>query len=75
MAESFVKTIKLDYVAFGDLSDTKTVMAQLPSWFAHYNTMHPHSALRYMSPRMFREHQLTDATCPEPRVEYINTLV
>ena len=51
MAESFVKTIKRDYVAFGDLSDAKTVMAQLPSWFAHYNTVHPHSALRYMSPR------------------------
>ena len=31
MAESFVKTIKRDYVAFGDLSNAKTVMAQLPS--------------------------------------------
>ena len=67
MAESFVKTIKRDYVAFGDLSDFKTVMAQLPSWFAHYNTVHPHSALKYMSPRMFREHQLTNATCPETK--------
>jgi putative transposase len=67
MAESFVKTIKRDYVAFGDLSDAKTVMAQLPSWFAHYNTVHPHSALKYMSPRMFREHQLTNATCPETK--------
>jgi putative transposase len=30
MAESFVKTFKRDYVAFGDLSDARTVMAQLP---------------------------------------------
>jgi len=42
-------------------------MAQLPSWFAHYNAVHPHSALKYMSPRMFREHQLTNATCPETK--------
>ena len=58
---------KRDYVSFGDLSDSKTVMAQLPSWFAHYNTVHPHSALNYMSPRMFREHQLTNATCPKTK--------
>ena len=66
-AESFVKTIKRDYVAFGALSDAKTVMAPLPSWFAHYNTVHPHSALKYMSPRMFRKHQLTNAACPETK--------
>jgi putative transposase len=67
MTESFVKTIKRDHVAFGDLSDAKTVMAPLPAWFAHYNTVHPHSALRYTSPRMFREHQLTNAACPETK--------
>ena len=67
MAESFVKTIKRDYVAFGYLSDAKTVIVQLPSWFAHYNTVHSHSALKYMSPRMFREHHLTNATCPETK--------
>lgn len=54
MAESFVKTFKRDYVAFGDLSDARTVMAQLPKWFEHYNEVHPHSALKYLSPRMFR---------------------
>jgi transposase InsO family protein len=54
IAESFVKTIKRAYVAFGDLSDTKAVMAQLPNWFSHCNTVHPHSALKYMSPGMFR---------------------
>lgn len=40
MAESFVKTIKRDYVAF-----------------EHYNERHPHSALKYRSPREFRRHQ------------------
>ena len=54
IAESFVKTFKRDYVAFGDLSDARTVMAQLPKWFEHYYEVHPHSALKYLSPRMFR---------------------
>jgi len=54
LAESFVKTIKRDYFAFGDLSDAKTVMGLLPSWSAYYNAVHPQSALKFMSPRMFR---------------------
>ena len=45
MAESFVKTFKRDYVAFGDLSDARTVMAQFPKWFENYNDVHPDSAL------------------------------
>ncbi|WP_139974652.1 integrase core domain-containing protein, partial [Ochrobactrum sp. CGA5] len=31
----------------------ETVMAQLPSWFEHYNNLHPHKALGYQSPREF----------------------
>ena len=65
MAESFVKTIKRDYVAFADLSDARTVMEQLPKWFEHYNEVHPHSALKYLSPRMFRRENLTDTPCPD----------
>lgn len=57
MAESFVKTFKRDYVTFGDLRDARTVMEQLPRWFDHYNEIHPHSALKYLSPRMFRREQ------------------
>lgn len=57
MAESFVKTIKRDYANLALRPDAKTVMQQLPTWFEHYNTKHPHSALKYMSPRMFREKQ------------------
>ncbi len=64
MAESFVKTFKRDYVAFGDLTDAKTVIAQLPKWFEHYNSLHPHSALKYLSPKMFRQRQLTNTECP-----------
>lgn len=64
MAESFVKTFKRDYVAFGDLTDAKTVLAQLPAWFEHYNSLHPHSALKYLSPKMFRQHHLTNTDCP-----------
>lgn len=64
MAESFVKTFKRDYVAFGDLTDAKTVLAQLPAWFEHYNSLHPHSALKYLSPKMFRRLQLTNTECP-----------
>jgi len=28
-------------------------MRQLPAWFEHYNTVHPHRALGYRSPREF----------------------
>ena len=58
MAESFVKTIKRDYASLSALTDSETVMAYLPYWFEHYNSQHPHSALRYMPPRMFRQRAL-----------------
>ncbi|KRB93833.1 transposase [Noviherbaspirillum sp. Root189] len=57
MAESFVKTIKRDYAKLALRPDAKAVMQQLADWFEHYNTKHPHSALKYLPPRMFRERQ------------------
>jgi putative transposase len=57
MAESLVKTIKRDYARLALRPDARTVMQQLANWFEHYNTRHPHSALKYLSPRMFREKQ------------------
>ena len=57
MAESFVNTFKRDYVSRMDLADARTVMAQLPSAFEHFNSVHPHSSLRMRSPREFRQHQ------------------
>jgi transposase InsO family protein len=54
MAESFVRTFKRAYVAFGDLEDPSRVMAQLPKWFMDYRLYHPHSALGWKSPSEFR---------------------
>jgi hypothetical protein len=42
MAESFVNTFKRDYVSRMDLTDARTVMAQLPEAFGHFNEVHPH---------------------------------
>ena len=53
MAEALVKTIKRDYVWFGDLRDAETVMGQLHRWFEDYNQNAPHKALKMMSPREF----------------------
>jgi putative transposase len=57
MAESLVKTIKRDYARLALRPDARTVMQQLVDWFEHYNTKHPHSALKYLPPRIFREKQ------------------
>ena len=54
MAEAFVKTFKRDYAQVRPRPDAATVMQQLDSWFEHYNTVHPHKALGYRSPREFR---------------------
>lgn len=53
MAEAFVRTIKRDYVRVSACPDALAVIAALPGWFRHYNTVHPHRALRYRSPREF----------------------
>ena len=53
MAEAFVRTIKRDYVRVSPRPDARTVIDQLPGWLAHYNDVHPHSALGYRSPREY----------------------
>lgn len=53
MAEAFVKTIKRDYVAFGDLSSAVRVLEQLPGWFEDYNENAPHKGLAMKSPREY----------------------
>ena len=55
IAESFVKTLKRDYAKLANRPDSKTVMAQLKDWFDDYNSYHPHSALGYLPPTLFRE--------------------
>jgi len=57
MAESFVKTFKRDYAQMAERPDSKMVMNQLAKWFEDYNSNHPHSALGYLTPRLFREKQ------------------
>ncbi len=52
-SEAFVKTIKRDYVWFGDLKDAEAVMKQLPGWIEDYNENAPHKALKMLSPRGF----------------------
>jgi putative transposase len=54
MAESFVNTFKRDYVSQMDRSTAAIVLAQLPDAFTHFNEVHPHSALKLKSPRMYR---------------------
>jgi putative transposase len=54
MAESFVKTIKRDYVAHMPKPERETALRNLAIAFEHYNEQHPHSALNYRSPREFR---------------------
>jgi putative transposase len=53
MAESFVKTMKRDYVAFMPKPDAATAARNLAVAFKHHNGQHPHSALKYRSPREF----------------------
>lgn len=53
MAEAFVRTLKRDYVRVSPRSDARIVIAQLPAWSEHYNTVHPNRALGYRSPREF----------------------
>lgn len=53
MAESFVKTMKRDYVAFMPTPDAATAAHNLAIAFEYYNEKHPHSALKYRSPREF----------------------
>jgi hypothetical protein len=38
------------------------VLQQLEAWFDHYNTVHPHKALGYRSPRQFRRQLATKTT-------------
>ena len=55
MAEAFVKTFKRDYARVRPRPDAASVLHQLDAWFDHYNTVHPHKALGYRSPREFRQ--------------------
>jgi len=62
MAEAFVKTFKRDYARVSAKPNAASVLRQLDSWFEHYNSVHPHKALGYCSPREFRKQLVQKAT-------------
>ena len=53
MSESFVKTLKRDYASTHILPDTDTILVLLPEWMEDYCESHPHSGLKFKSPREF----------------------
>ncbi|EIY0093661.1 IS3 family transposase [Escherichia coli] len=69
IAESFVKTIKRDYISIMPKPDGLTAAKNLTEAFEHYNEWHPHSALGYRSPREYLRQRacngLSDNRCLE----------
>ena len=53
MAEAFVKTLKRDYARVTILPDANIILALLPGWIEDYCEIHPHSGLKFRSPREF----------------------
>ena len=53
MSESFVKTLKRDYARLNVLTDADAILAMLPYWIEDYCEVHPHSGLKFRSPREF----------------------
>lgn len=53
MSESFVNTLKRDYVRVTPLPDAATALRLMGDWFSDYNENHPHSGLKWRSPREF----------------------
>ncbi|HHI0115864.1 TPA: IS3 family transposase [Escherichia coli] len=60
IAESFVKTIKRDYISITPKPDGLTAAKNLAEAFEHYNEWHPHSALGYRSPREYLRQWASD---------------
>jgi transposase InsO family protein len=53
MSESFVKTLKRDYIRLSPIPDAETALRLIHGWIEDYNEIHPHSALKMASPRQF----------------------
>ena len=69
ITESFVKTIKRDYISIMPKPDGLTAAKNLAEAFEHYNEWHPHSARGYRSPREYLRQRacngLSDNRCLE----------
>lgn len=55
ISEAFVKTLKRDYARCTILPEAETTLRLIPKWIEDYNESHPHSGLRFLSPREFRQ--------------------
>ena len=65
VCEAFVKTFKRDYAHMNPRPEAISLLRRLDLWFEDYNTNHPHSGLRFRSPREFvTEKSLPHAHCP-----------
>ena len=53
MLERFVNTQKRDYARLNVLRDADVILALLPDWIEDYCEVHPHSGLKFRSPREF----------------------
>ena len=69
MAENFVKTMQRDYISIMPKPDGLTAVKNLAEAFEYYNDWHPHSELRYRSPREYlwrrTSNGLSDKKCME----------
>jgi transposase InsO family protein len=59
MAECFVKGFKRDYMYVNQLHTAESVTRELAAWFADYNEVRPHQALKYLSPKEYRSQTST----------------
>ena len=53
ISEAFVKTLKPDYARCTVLPDAETTPRLIPEWIDDHTESHPHSGLRFLSPREF----------------------
>ncbi|HBX7647039.1 TPA: IS3 family transposase, partial [Klebsiella pneumoniae] len=60
IAESFVKTIKRDYISIMPKPDGLTAAKNLAEACEHYNERHPNSPLGYRSPREYLRQRASD---------------
>lgn len=67
MSEAFVKTLKRDYVRVNPLPDAETVLRLIGNWIEDYNDNHPHSGVKWKSPREFIRTKTETARCPVKR--------
>jgi putative transposase len=70
MAKSFVKTFKRGYTHLANKPDSQTVISQLKAWFDDYNSYHPHSALGYLPPLLFREKRTANKTAGDTELQF-----